>query len=68
MGILTLKSEDIHCESCVASVTKAVSAVGGVKAVKVDLESKVVEVAYDPPADPSAIESAMDEAGFEVVK
>lgn len=68
MKTVTLKSDEIHCESCAARVTKAVSAVSGVENVKVDISSKVVKVTFDAPADQEAIENAMDEAGFEVAR
>lgn len=67
MKELTLKSEDIHCDSCASSVSKALSKVEGVFSVRVDVPSQSVHVEYDSPADEVSILVAMDDAGFEVV-
>ena len=66
MKELTLKSEDIHCDSCASSVSKAISQVEGVSFVRVDVPTKTVHIEYDLPADEAHIVDAMDDAGFEV--
>jgi copper chaperone len=43
-----IKIEGMMCGHCQASVTKAISSVGGVSAVKVDLADKQATVSYDP--------------------
>jgi len=54
----------MSCQHCVDSITKEVSAVGGVEAVVVDLDTKTVAVTG---GDETAVVAAIDEAGFDVV-
>jgi copper chaperone len=44
----TLHVEGMSCRHCVMAIEKAVSALAGVKAVKVDLDAKSVNVEFDP--------------------
>ncbi len=55
---------DMSCGHCEAAVTKEISAVAGVEAVVVDLESKRVEVTGQD-LDDAAIRAAIEEAGYE---
>lgn len=55
---------DMSCGHCKAAVTKEVSAVPGVEAVAVDLDSKRVEVSGSE-LDDAAIRAAIEEAGYE---
>ena len=55
----------MHCEHCEGAVTEEVSAVAGVHAVLVDLETGRIDVTGDN-LDDTAIRSAIDEAGYEV--
>ena len=59
--------EGMTCGHCVQAVTGEVSALEGVTAVDVDLESGRVTVTAD--ADPSAdaVAAAVDEAGYTLV-
>jgi len=66
MKELTLKSNNIHCDSCASSVSKAISKIKGVSSVRVDVPSQSVHIQYDSPADEAGIVWVMDEAGFEV--
>ena len=54
------------CGHCVASVTEEVSAIEGVTDVDVDLESGRLRVTSDEPVDPTAIQEAVVEAGYQV--
>ncbi len=54
----------MHCGHCTKAVTEEVSAVPGVVAVEVDLETKGVEVRGES-LDDAAIRAAIDEAGYE---
>jgi Cd2+/Zn2+-exporting ATPase len=65
---VTLKSPDIHCESCAAKVKSSTLGVAGVSKVEVDIPAQTVSVEYEPPADPEAITSALEEAGFDVTE
>ena len=55
---------DMSCGHCEAAVTKEISAVQGVVAVVVDLDSKRVEVTGQD-LDDAAIRAAIEEAGYE---
>ena len=59
-----LNVEGMMCEHCAARVQKALSAVAGVKSVKVDLAAKTATVVGD--ADLAALKAAVIEAGYEV--
>lgn len=66
MNAIKLKSEDIHCQACAASVTRALTAVAGVANVSVDVDNQTVVVHFDEPATEESIRTAMDDAGFAV--
>ncbi len=55
------------CDHCAMSVAEEVSLVSGVDGVDVDLASGVVTVSSATTPDPSAIASAVEEAGYELV-
>lgn len=54
---------DISCQHCVDAIKTEVSAVEGVTAVDVDLDSKTVLVAG---GDKVAVIAAIDDAGYDV--
>ena len=54
----------MSCGHCEAAVTKEISALAGVEAVVVDLESKRVEVTGQN-LDDATIRAAIEEAGYE---
>jgi Cu+-exporting ATPase len=66
MNTITLKSQDIHCASCAASIEKVVGALEGVRKVEVDIDGQAATVQFEPPATTDSISSAMEEAGFDV--
>ena len=59
-----LKVEGMMCEHCAARVEKALSAVAGVKKVKVDLAAKTATVTGN--AGIETLKAAVTEAGYEV--
>jgi copper chaperone len=66
----TMKQEfavgGMSCGGCVASVTRAVSRLPGVKMVDVSLQNKAATIEYDATAiEPAAIVAAIEAAGFE---
>ena len=65
MSTLTYSVPGVSCGHCKAAITEGVSALPGVEAVEVDLETKIVAVTGDP-LDAQAIIAAIDEAGYEV--
>jgi copper chaperone len=56
------------CSHCVASVTEEVAKIPGVTDVRVDLTTGAVDVVSQTPVDDSAVEEAVDEAGYELVR
>ncbi len=63
----TFVVKGMTCGHCVSTVTTELSALPGVTAVDVDLDSGEVKVASDIPVDRTAVREALDEAGFELV-
>jgi copper chaperone CopZ len=61
---LTYRVPGIHCDHCKASVTEEVSAVEGVEAVELDLETKLVVVRGEG-LDDAKLRAAIDDAGYE---
>ena len=56
------------CMHCVAHVDKALKAVEGVQTVMVDLAGNCATVEYEAPAELSALEKAITDEGYEIVK
>ena len=57
----------MHCAHCEAAVKAEVSAVEGVEAVEVELDSKLVTVSGGL-LDDVALRAAVEEAGYEVAE
>lgn len=55
------------CGHCVSAVTEEVTKIPGVTEVQVDLASGAVTIASDSGVDYSAVQAAVDEAGYELV-
>lgn len=47
MSKLLFKVENMSCQHCVKSIHDAVAGVVGVKEVKIDLKTKLVQIDYD---------------------
>ena len=63
-----IKISGMSCAHCVARVEKSLKNVDGVKEVKVDLESGKATVKYNPKkVEPSKLEEAVKEAGYNVI-
>ncbi len=63
-----IKISGMMCAHCVARVEKSLKDLDGVKEVKVDLETGKASVKYDPKKlEPSKLEDAVKEAGYDVV-
>ena len=61
---LTYTVPGMHCGHCEVAVKEEISAVEGVEAVVVDLDSKRVDVVGER-LDDDAIRAAIEEAGYE---
>lgn len=63
-----IKISGMSCAHCVARVEKSLKDLDGVKEVKVDLETGKACVKYNPKkVEPSKLEEAVKEAGYDVV-
>ena len=58
----TVEVGGMHCQNCVASVTKVLSEVPGLSNVSVDLEKG--QAAFDGEASEDAIKGAIEKIGF----
>ena len=64
----SIQVEGMSCEHCVQAITKALRALPGVADVAVDLEGKIVTVAYDSAvASLDKMEEEIEEQGYHVV-
>jgi copper chaperone len=63
----SIKIKGMSCQHCVMAVTKALSALEGIKNVQVDLKSGLATYEEVKPADPQKIAAAIKKAGYEVV-
>ena len=54
------------CGHCVASVTEEVQEIPGVSDVQVVLETGALTVTSDQPLDDAAVQSAVEEAGYQL--
>lgn len=67
----TLSVAGMTCQHCVQAVTTELTALDGVQDVAIDLRSdgpSLVRVVSDRPLDDAALDAAVDEAGYEVVR
>ncbi len=68
MATTILHVQGMSCEHCVKAVTKAVTALDGVRGVAVDLQGKTVTVEHDPAGVTHAqMREAIEEQGYDVV-
>ena len=68
MPMTPFRVQGMTCAHCVRAVTEEVSAIPHVTTVAVDLPAGVVTVTSDAPVDTAAVEAAVAEAGYEVVR
>jgi copper chaperone len=64
---VTYSVPGISCGHCRAAITAEVTAVAGVDAVEVDLDTKLVRISGENLRD-SALVAAIDEAGYDAVR
>jgi copper chaperone len=62
----TIKIKGMSCKHCVMAVTKALSAVDGVKDVRVDLEKGEASFDEERPVDMEAVRQKIVKAGYEI--
>jgi copper chaperone len=66
MTEITYTVPGMHCEHCERAVSTELSAVAGVEAVDVNLETKLVSVRGSD-LDDAGLRAAIEEAGYEAV-
>lgn len=64
----SIRIKGMSCQHCVMAVTRALSAVEGIKDVNVDLKSGVATYEEGKKVDPMVVEAAIKMAGYEVVE
>ncbi len=64
----SINIKGMSCGHCVMAATKALSAIDGVKDVKVDLKTGVATYEEAKAVDMEVVAAAIKKAGFEVVK
>ncbi len=62
----TIKIKGMSCRHCVLAVSKALSAVDGVKDVRVDLEKGEASFEEERPVDMEAVRQKIVKAGYEI--
>jgi copper chaperone len=67
MDNITLNVSGMSCEHCVKAVNNALSAIAGVKDIRVSLKDGKVSFSHDPAKAPlDTIKAAITEEGYEV--
>ena len=64
----TIKVDGMHCNHCKMRVEKALKGLAGVVSAVVNLEAKTAEIESSSEIDDAAIEAAVDDAGFKVIR
>ena len=64
----TIKIDGMHCNHCKMRVEKALKGLAGVVSAVVNLEAKTAEIESASEIDDAAIEAAVDDAGFKVIR
>jgi copper ion binding protein len=67
MAQQTFTVQGMTCDHCVRAVTEAVAELPGAEAVAVDLATGTVWVEGPRPIDRTAVEAAVEEAGYALV-
>jgi copper chaperone len=69
METTTLKIKGMTCGGCVASVRRVLEALDGVRRADVSLEKNEATVDFEPGrVKPDELETAVEDAGYEVVR
>jgi copper chaperone len=63
----TIKIKGMTCQHCVATVSKVICQLGGIKNIDVDLETGIVTFEEVKPVDMDLMRTLIREAGYEVV-
>ena len=64
MTTLTLHVPNISCAHCVHTIKTEVGELTGVKTVEANEQTKIVTIAFEPPADRAGIEALLAEIDY----
>lgn len=64
MNTVKYSVPNISCGHCIHTIQTEVADLAGVKSVKADLNSKVVEISFDIPASEETIKSLLAEINY----
>ena len=62
-----VKIAGMTCQHCVMAVTKALSAVDGIKDIRVDLKTGIATYDEVKPVEASIVAAAIKKAGYDIV-
>lgn len=68
MTMKSIKIKGMSCQHCVMAVTRALSAIDGVKDVHVDLNKGMATYQEDKPVPSDAVRAAIRKEGYDVVE
>jgi copper chaperone CopZ len=66
MTTVTYSVPNISCAHCVHTIQTEIADIAGVKSVKAHEATKIVEIAFDAPADEDTIKSLLAEIDYPV--
>ena len=66
MSTVTYSVPNINCMHCVHTIQTEVADLEGVKSVKADAESRMVEIVFEAPADEAKIKALLAEINYPV--
>ena len=67
MQSTTISVPEVHCQHCISAIEGTLQPRDGIDSVTVDLDRKVVDVAWDGEAiDLAAIVAAIEDQGYDV--
>ncbi len=66
MTTITYSIPAIHCGHCTHTIEMEVGELEGVHAVKADLETKKVEISFEPPASEDKIKTLLADISYPV--
>lgn len=64
--IATFKVSGMSCNHCVEKIKKFVGEISGVSDIDINLETKIIKVTFNAPANEESIKEAILDSGFEV--
>ena len=68
MNSVTYYVPNINCNHCVHTIKTELSDLSGVKEVQADLQTKMVSIQFEAPADESKIEALLSEINYPAEK